>query len=209
MREFCNNNDFIEIHSPKIINSPSESGAEVFEINYFNKKAYLAQSPQFYKQMAIASGFERVYEVGTIFRAERSFTSKHATEFSGFDVEFSGVNEIDEVIKFEENLIQYAIKKTVEKYGKEIKKIFNIDLIIPTTPFPKMKLDEVINELSNKYNYKNSDMLDLDSEGEKLCKKLTHDKFNHQFLFITDYPKDKRAFYHLRKNDIPQGYDLI
>ena len=89
MREFWVNNRFIEIHTPKIISTPSESGAELFTIDYFDRKAYLAQSPQFYKQMAMSAGFERVFEFGPVFRADPSFTSRHMTEFTGVDMEIS------------------------------------------------------------------------------------------------------------------------
>ena len=91
-RELLVSKGFLEIHSPKIIGTASESGSDVFEVKYFDTKAYLAQSPQFYKQMAMASGFEKVFEVGPVFRAEKSYTNKHATEFTGFDLEFSYIN---------------------------------------------------------------------------------------------------------------------
>ena len=91
MREYLLEKNFMEIHTPKLIGAASESGADVFEVKYFDRNAYLAQSPQFYKQMAMASGLERIFEVGPVFRAEKSFTSKHTTEFSGFDLEFRRV----------------------------------------------------------------------------------------------------------------------
>ena len=89
MRECLLQKNFVEIHTPKLIGAASESGADVFEVKYFDRNAYLAQSPQFYKQMAMASGLERIFEVGPVFRAEKSYTSKHTTEFTGFDLEFS------------------------------------------------------------------------------------------------------------------------
>lgn len=101
MRQFLLERKFMEIHTPKLIGAASESGADVFEVKYFDRKAYLAQSPQFYKQMAMASGFERIFEVGPVFRAEKSFTSKHTTEFSGFDLEFSYIESFRDVMKME------------------------------------------------------------------------------------------------------------
>ena len=89
MRQFLIEENFIEIHTPKLIGAASESGSDVFKVKYFDTDAYLAQSPQFYKQMAMASGFERIFEVGPVFRAEKSYTNKHTTEFTGFDLEFS------------------------------------------------------------------------------------------------------------------------
>ena len=106
MRQYLLKENFIEIHTPKLIGAASESGADVFQVEYFDRKAYLAQSPQFYKQMAMASGFERIFEVGPVFRAEKSFTSKHTTEFTGFDLEFSYIDSFRDVKRMEENLLR-------------------------------------------------------------------------------------------------------
>ena len=111
MREFLYERNFMEIHSPKLIGAASESGSDVFEMDYFDRKAYLAQSPQFYKQMAMASGFDRIFEVGPVFRAEKSYTSKHATEFTGFDLEFSYITDFRDVMKLEEDLLTDMLKK--------------------------------------------------------------------------------------------------
>lgn len=210
MREFLIDKKFIEIHTPKLIGTASESGSDVFEVKYFDRKAYLAQSPQFYKQMAMAAGFERIFESGPVFRAEQSYTNRHATEFSGFDIEFSYIDSFEDVMDFEEDLLIYALSKVKEQYGKTIEEVFGTEVIVPTKPFPRMKLADVYSEIV-KYGYKptDEDKLDLSTEAEKLVYKLAKDKFNHEFMFITDYPKDKRAFYHMRKNGVPQGYDLI
>ena len=211
MREYLLNNDFIEIHTPKFIASASESGSEVFEVKYFNRKAYLAQSPQFYKQMAMASGFERVFEIAPCFRAEKSHTKKHATEFTSFDVEFSYINSFLDVVNLEAEMITYALKKVKERFGEKIKEIFGVEINVPTLPFPQMKLRDIYDELEKRYNFTVSEeeKTDLTTEAERLCEKLAKDKFNHEFLVVTDYPPDKRAFYHMRENGILQGYDLI
>ena len=114
LREFLLARDFVEIHTPKLIGAASESGSEVFEVKYFDTKAYLAQSPQFYKQMAMAAGLERIFETGPVFRAEKSYTNKHATEFSGFDLEFSYVDSVEDVMHMEEELLAYAFAKVAE-----------------------------------------------------------------------------------------------
>lgn len=211
MREYLLNNHFIEIHTPKFIASASESGSEVFEVKYFNRKAYLAQSPQFYKQMAMASGFERVFEIAPCFRAEKSHTKKHATEFTSFDVEFSYINSFLDVVNLEAEMITYALKKVKERFGEKIKEIFGVEINVPTLPFPQMKLRDIYDELEKRYNFTVSEeeKTDLTTEAERLCEKLAKDKFNHEFLVVTDYPPDKRAFYHMRENGILQGYDLI
>jgi len=211
MREYLNNNDFTEIHTPKFIGAASESGADVFEVKYFDRKAYLAQSPQFYKQMAMAGGLERIYEVAPCFRAEKSYTKKHATEFTSFDVEFSYVNSFQDVMDLEAEMIAYGLEKTKEKFGDKIKEVFGVEINVPKLPFPQMKLRDIYDEIKERYGYEvpEEEKTDLTTEAERLCEKLAKDKFNHEFLFVTDYPPEKRAFYHMRQNGILQGYDLI
>ena len=211
LREYLYNNGFTEIHTPKLIGAASESGSEVFEVKYFNDKAYLAQSPQFYKQMAMASGFGRIFEVAPCFRAENSNTNKHATEFTSFDVEFSYIESFDDVMNLEAEMIAYAFKKVNEEMGEKLKTLYDIELTVPTLPFPKMALKDIYDELETRYGYKVDDKEknDLTTEAERLCKKLAKDKFNHEFLFVTDFPAEKRAFYHMRKEGVLQGYDLI
>ncbi len=211
LREFLLERQFIEIHTPKLIPAASESGSEVFEVKYFDRKAYLAQSPQFYKQMAMAAGFERIFECGPVFRAEKSHTKKHATEFTGFDLEFSFINSFEDVMKLEEEMLTYMLKRIKESYGEKIKEDYGIDIVVPSLPFPRMKLADVYSELEKRYNFTvaKEEQNDLTTEAERLCEKLAKDMFGHEFLFITDYSAEKRAFYHMRKNGIPQGYDLI
>lgn len=212
LREFLLSKNFVEIHTPKLIAAASESGSDVFEVKYFDTNAYLAQSPQFYKQMAMASGLERIFETGPVFRAEKSYTNKHATEFTGFDLEFSYIESFEDVMKMEEELLAYAFAKVSEKHGEKIKEVFGLDVIVPTLPFPRMKLSEVYAELEERYGYTVPDEMkgDLTTDAERLTKKLCADKFGHEFLFITDYDAKERAFYHMRdENGVPQGYDLI
>lgn len=211
MREYLLKNDFIEIHTPKFIGTASESGAEVFEVKYFDRKAYLAQSPQFYKQMAIVGGLERVFEVAPCFRAEKSHTKKHATEFTSFDVEFSYINSFQDVMKLEAEMLAYGLEKTKEKFGDKVKEIFGVDIVVPKLPFPQMGLRDVYDELKARYGFEvpEEEKTDLTTEAERLCERLAKDKFDHEFLLVTDYPPQKRAFYHMRKDGILQGYDLI
>ena len=211
MREYLIKKDFIEIHTPKFIGSASESGAEVFEVKYFDRKAYLAQSPQFYKQMAIAGGLERVYEIAPCFRAEKSHTKKHATEFTSFDVEFSYINSFQDVMNLESEMLAYGLEKTKEKFGDKVKEVFGVEINVPTLPFPQMKLRDIYDELKERYGFEvpEEEKTDLTTEAERLCERLAKDKFGHEFLFVTDYPPQKRAFYHMRKDGILQGYDLI
>ncbi len=212
MREYLYNNGFTEIHSPKLLGAASESGSEVFEVKYFDKKAYLAQSPQFYKQMALAAGFGKVFEVAPCFRAENSNTSRHATEFTSFDLEMAYIDDFNDVMDLEAEMLAYSFEKTNEAYGEKIKEVFGMELLVPKTPFPKMRLADIYQELEERYGYKvdESEKNDLTTEAERLCYKLSMEKFNSEFLFVIDFPAAKRAFYHMRdENGILQGYDLI
>ena len=211
MREFLYKNEFTEIHTPKLIGAASESGSDVFEVKYFDTKAYLAQSPQFYKQMAMSSGFEKIFEVAPAFRAENSNTNRHTTEFTSFDIEFSYIDSFTDVMDFEEELIIAGLTKVKEKYGEIIKTMFNEDVIVPTRPFPRIKLNDLYKELQSRYGYNipTEDVGDMNAETEKLTSKYAKEVYGHEFIFVTDFSAKKRAFYHMRKDGIPQGYDLI
>lgn len=211
MRDFVAKNNFIEIHTPKIISAASESGAEVFEVKYFDRKAYLAQSPQFYKQMAMCSGFEKVFEIAPAFRAENSNSYRHTTDFTSFDIEMSYIESLEELMDFEEDLFIAGLSTVKEKYGEQIKELFNVDVVIPTKPFPRIKLEELYKELDKKYGFKINyeDVGDMNAESEKLASKYVMEKYGHEFIFITDFSAKKRAFYHKREKGIPQGADLI
>jgi aspartyl-tRNA synthetase len=211
MREFMLDNRFMEIHSPKLIGAASESGAEVFELNYFDRKAYLSQSPQFYKQMAMAAGFDRIFEIGPVFRAEKSYTNKHTTEFTGFDLEMSYIDSFRDVTDLEARLLRHALQKVKDVWGDAVRGQFGREIVVPSLPFPEMKLVDVYAELEARYGFTvpEEEKTDLTTEAERLCEQLSMDKFGHEFLFVTDYGPEKRAFYHMRKDGRPEGYDLI
>jgi nondiscriminating aspartyl-tRNA synthetase len=210
-RNYWTANDYIEIHSPKLVGAPSESGAEVFEVKYFDRKAYLAQSPQFYKQMAMAAGFEKVFEVGPVFRAEPSFTSRHATEFTGYDAEISYVTSHHEVMAEEEKAIAHAITQVKEKFSDEIKKEFDREVIVPTLPFPKISMKEA-KEILGKMGVTSEKEGDLSPEEERKISEHVKEKHGHEFVFIIDYPITVRPFYHMRHEDDPKvtkSFDLL
>ena len=212
MREFLLARRFVEIHTPKLIAAASESGSEVFEVKYFDTKAYLAQSPQFYKQMAMAAGLDRIFETGPVFRAEKSYTNKHATEFTGFDLEFSYVYSTEEVMHMEEELLTFAFGKVAKACGEDINRLFGKEVIVPTMPFPRITLRELYNELEARYGYTVSEDAkgDLTTDAEHLCAKFSMEKYGSEFLFVTDYDARERAFYHMRdERGVPMGYDLI
>ena len=212
MRSFLYENHFTEIHSPKLIGTASESGSDVFEVKYFDREAYLAQSPQFYKQMALAGGLDRVFEVGPVFRAEKSNTNRHATEFTGFDLEFAYIDSYEDVMDLEEDLLIAGLKVVKERYGDEILEIFGKEVIIPTKPFPRIKLKDLYQELHDRYQFEipKEDIGDMNAEAEKLTYKFAMEEYNSEFIFIVDYAATKRPFYHMRDSEGKlQGYDLI
>ncbi len=213
MREFWIKEGFIEIHSPKLMGSGSESGAELFSLEYFGQMAYLAQSPQFYKQMAMAAGFDRVFEIGDVFRAEPSFTSRHATEFTSVDMEMSWIESHDDVIAFEERWLQAVLQVVKDEHGKAIADTFGVEVAVPTTPFPKVTMDEAHAILKEQgYTLPAETKGDLDPQGERLVNEYTRQKFSHEFVFVTDYPTAVRAFYSMWHENDPtktKSFDLL
>ena len=212
IKEFLDTRNFCEIHTPKTIGAASESGSNVFELKYFDRKAYLAQSPQFYKQMALASGLDRVYELAPVFRAENSNTYRHATEYTSFDIEFSYIDSVSDVMDMEEDILIAGLTKVKEKYGEKIKEVFGKEVIVPTKPFPRIDLQDVYKELEKRYGYQipTDDVGDMNSETETLISKYAMEEYGHEFIFITGFSAAKRAFYHMRdENGIPLGYDLV
>ncbi len=211
MRQFWLSHGFIEIHSPKIMGSASESGAELFSLPYFGGTAYLAQSPQFYKQMAMAGGLERVFEIGPVFRANPSFTSRHDTEFTSIDMEISWIDSHEDVMYWEEQLLQKAIQDVRSAYGDRIQKEFGIQIAVPILPFPRITLAQA-KEIIARRGHQISPNDDLDPLGERLLSQYVEETYGHQFVFVTDYPAAVRAFYHMRYEDRPnitKSFDLL
>ena len=211
LREYWLNNGYIEIHSPKFMSAPSESGAELFEVKYFDRKAYLAQSPQFYKQMAMASGFEKIFEVGPVFRANPSFTSRHDTEFTGYDAEISFIESHLDIIRAEEEAMAYTLGKIEEKYGQAIEENYGRKLIAPKTPFPQITMLEAKKALAG-LKVKSEQDGDLTPEEERKLSEWILKEKGHEFVFVTEYPKEVRPFYHMRFETNPKltkSFDLL
>ncbi len=204
--------DFIELHTPKLMASASESRAELFEVGYFEGTAYLAQSPQFFKQMAQPAGFGRVFEIGPAFRADPSFTSRHATEFTSIDAEISWIDSHEDVMSMHEQLMVAGITAVKEKHGEQLKEAFGIELEVPTTPFPRIPLAEAKRIVAERgYEIPRTDE-DMDPEGERRIAAYVKEEFGHDFVFVTDYASSIRPFYHMRHADDPtltNSYDLI
>lgn len=213
MRSFWKSEEFIEIHSPKFMGSASESGAELFEVKYFDRKAYLAQSPQFYKQMAMAAGFDRVFEIGPVFRANPSFTSRHDTEFTSVDVEISWIESHEDVMQLEERWLRHVLQTVKNEYGEEIKAMFGTEIAVPNLPFPRVTMAEAYEILDQMgHRIERGEKGDLDPEGERLLCRYFQEKTSHEFVFVTEYPSVVRAFYHMRpegKPHLTKSFDLL
>jgi aspartyl-tRNA synthetase len=213
MRDYWKKNGFIEIHSPKLMETASESGAELFKVDYFDRTAYLAQSPQFYKQMAMAAGLNRIFEIGPVFRANPSFTSRHDTEFTSVDVEISWIDSHEDVMRVEEEWLRCILGSVKLELGNEIKEFYGVEVTVPETPFPRVTMDEAYAILASEgYTVTRAAKGDLDPEGERVLARHIKEKFGHEFVFVTDYPVSVRAFYHMRHEDRPgvtKSFDLI
>ena len=192
-REFLNKEGFTEINTPKIVKEGAEGGTEVFEVKYFEEKAYLAQSPQFYKQMMVASGFERVFEIGHAYRAEEHNTNRHLNEYISMDLEMGFIEDESDIMDLEENLLKYIIE-SLEISGKEYLELLQVELPTIHNKIPRIKFEEAINILKENYN-KNDLKGDLDPEAEKLLCKYVKENLNSDFVFLTNYPRKKRPMY--------------
>lgn len=210
-RSYCIENGYIEIHSPKITATATESGAELFEVKYFDQKANLAQSPQLYKQMAMAAGLEKVFEVGPVFRANPSFTSRHDTEFTMYDIEMSYIDSHHDLMAEEEKMVSKMLSDVKEKYGDEIKNHYDRELIVPTIPFPRLTLKEAKKILGD-LGIPNERGDDMSPEEERAICDYVKKEFGNEFVFIHEFPTSVRAFYSMRDEKDPtitKSFDLL
>jgi nondiscriminating aspartyl-tRNA synthetase len=219
MREHWREQGFVEIHTPKLMGSASESGAELFKVDYFDRTAYLAQSPQFYKQMAMAGGFGKVFEIGPVFRANPSFTSRHDTEFTSVDVEISWIESHEDVMAFEEQWLAHVLTVVADRHGEQIASTFGVEVGGvggPAIPFPRVTLAEA-KELLKAGGHEAGGMgldpdHDLDPPSERALSAIVAEQTGSEFVFVTDYPTSVRPFYHMRHADRPtltKSFDLL
>jgi aspartyl/asparaginyl-tRNA synthetase len=211
MRAWWARTGFIEIHSPKLMGTFSESGAEAFKVAYFDRTAYLAQSPQFYKQMAMAAGFDRVFEVGPAFRAEPSFTSRHETEFTSIDMEVAWTASHHDLMALEEAWLTDVLAQVAAAHGPALEALLGVRIDAPASPFPRVTMAEA-QAIVRASGHVPTKADDLDPEGERRLSAHIAREFGHPFVFVTDYPASARPFYHRRHADRPdltQSFDLI
>lgn len=200
----------LEIKTPKMIGVASEGGANFFLVDYFEKKAFLAQSPQLYKQICVGA-FERVFEIGPAFRAERHFTTRHINEYTSLDAEIGFIDDFEDLMEMLTSVIK-KIFKYIEQHNKKELEIYQVE--IPQIPeeIPKIKLAEMKKIIKERYNYEIPKDTDIDPKGEALAGQYAKEEFNSDFLFITHYPRLDRPFYTMPDDENPnetKSFDLL
>ena len=187
LRNYSESKGFVEVHTPKIVGSGAEGGATLFEVDYFGKKAFLSQSPQLYKQELMATGFDKVYEIGNYFRAEKSDTSRHVAEFTMWDVELAFIDSQEDVMNFLERAIISVYDYVKKNYEKELG-ILGIDLKVPKTPFPRLSYSEAVDLLGKKQGD------EIGTDDEKKLGVIMKEK-GFDLFFITSFPEEEKPFY--------------
>jgi len=205
-REFMIKNNFTEIHSPKIVAQGAEGGANIFRLDYFGKPAFLNQSPQFYKQTAVAF-FDRVFEIAPVYRAEKHATSRHINEYIGLDFEMGYIDSMYDVMKMETAMLKYVMKYVGENYSNEIE-ILDADIPV-IKEIPAVTLLEVKDILGNKGS---KNKLDLEPEDEVAICEYAKETFDSDFIFVTHFPSSKPPFYAMDSKEDPRlayKFDLL
>jgi aspartyl-tRNA synthetase len=212
MRGWWAEHGFLELHSPTFRASPNMSGRELFTVDYFGRPAYLAQSPQFYKQMAMCAGFDRVFEIGPVFRANPLLTSRHDTEFVSVDVEISWIESHADLMALEERWLRHVVATVLDRHGTEIERLFARAVRVPETPFPRVTMDEALRIVAAAGHVPAGADGDLDAEGERLLGEHVAAEHGHELVFVTGYPASIRPFYHMRLepgSDLTRSFDLL
>ena len=206
--EFLKKEDFTQVFTPKIVAEGTEGGTGLFEVKYFEKKAYLAQSPQFYKQMLVAAGYERVFEIGHVYRAEEHNTLRHLNEYVSMDLEMGFIEDEKDIMSLETKLLKYIFQYVTSHCPKELA-LLKVEFPVIGEQIPSLKLSEAIEILKKEYG-KTELINDLDPEGEKLICEYVKTKYNSEFIFLTHYPRSKRPMYTMPEGaDATHSYDLL
>ncbi|MDD3251431.1 MAG: aspartate--tRNA(Asn) ligase [Lachnospiraceae bacterium] len=191
-REFLFQEGFTEVRTPKIVSRGAEGGANVFKLNYFNKKAELGQSPQFYKQTMVGV-YDRVFEVAPVFRAEKHNTTRHLNEYISMDFEMGYIDGFEDIMAMETGFLQYTVELLKKEYAKELRML---DIDLPSIEkIPQVRFDEAKELVSEKYNRKIRNPFDLEPEEEVLIGRYFKEEYDSDFVFVTHYPSKKRPFY--------------
>jgi len=209
IREFMHRERFTEIHSPKIVSEGAEGGANIFKLDYFGKQAYLAQSPQFYKQMMVGV-FERVFEIAPVFRAEKHDTARHLNEYTGVDFEMGFIESFEEIMQMETAMLKYIMAFLQEQYGQELS-LLKVQLP-EIKEIPAIKFSEAKEMVAKAYHREFKESHDFEPEEEKLLCELVKKQTGSEFVFVTHYPSAKRPFYAMDSKENPEetlSFDLL
>ena len=207
-QSFLSAEGFTQVFTPKIVSEGTEGGTEMFEVKYFEKKAYLAQSPQFYKQMMVGAGYERVFEIGHVYRAEEHNTVRHLNEYVSLDFEIGFIKDETDIMKLEERLLKYMLSSVEEKCSDELV-LLKVSMPNISSKIPSMKLSEAIDILKESYG-RNDLEGDLDPEGEKQICEYAKEHLGSEFLFLTHYPRRKRPMYAMPAEEtLTHSFDLL
>jgi aspartyl-tRNA synthetase len=202
MLEYLRINDYLQVFTPCLLGGTSEGGAEVFKIDYFGKEAFLRQDPQLHRQLCIAAGFEKIYDLGPNWRAEHSHTPRHLCEHRGLAVEFGFMQDERDMMRVEEETILSALKKIKSECGRELE-LLQVNLEIPPTPFPEMKFPEIY-DILEQYDKKLPPGSDLDKEAETILSKHVLERYKSDAFFINRFPFKVKPFYVMRVDDDPE-----
>ena len=205
--DFMKQEGFVEIKTPKILSSATEGGANFFKIKYFEKEAYLAQSPQFYKQAGVGI-FERVFEIGSVFRAEPHYTTRHVNEYIGLDAEMGFIENFEDVMAELEKAMAKIMETIAKNCAKELEK-YSAE-ILPMVAIPRLKLTQALEILDKEYG-KKMEAIDIDAEGERLIGEWARKNHNSDFVYLTHYPAKIRPFYSMPSADAEytETFDLL
>lgn len=191
-REYLQGQGFTEIHTPKIVHAGAEGGSNIFRLDYFGRKAFLTQSPQFYKQTMVGV-FERVFEAAPVFRAEKHATIRHLNEYTSLDLEMGFIDSFQDVMAVETGYLQYAMALLEGEYGEDLKRL---EVTIPDVKrIPCVRFDEAKALAAEKYGYRIRDPYDLEPEEEHAIGRYAREAWGSDFVFVTHYPSKKRPFY--------------
>ncbi len=208
-RDYLAEEGFTEVHTPKIVHAGAEGGSNIFKLDYFGKKAYLAQSPQFYKQTMVGV-FERVFEVGPVFRAEKHATPRHLNEYTGLDFEMGFIDSFYDVVEMEAGYLRRAMGLLAEEYAGELE-LLGVELP-GADKIPCLRFDDAKRLAAEKYGYKIRDPYDLEPEEEIRIGQYAKEEFGSDFVFVTHYPSKKRPFYAMDDPEDPRytlSFDLL
>ncbi|MFB6190119.1 MAG: aspartate--tRNA(Asn) ligase, partial [Candidatus Nanohaloarchaea archaeon] len=206
MEDWFDENGYINIQTPTIAKMGAEGGAELFPVVYYGEEAFLSQSPQLYKQMLMAAGFDKVYETGTAFRAEEFATSRHISEITMFDVELAFIEDQHDVM----DVLEDSLTATLRDVKKQAADDLGVDIQVPEEDFPRIKFERAREILEEEYDHVPEDENDLDTKGEKLLGEYFMEQ-GHPAFFVIGYPQEKFYYMEAREGDEYQSrrFDLI